>query len=133
MKKILSVLVVSATLSGCAATAKLASLVPSFWDDNQSARIIDVRQRIAQIDCSQPQLAQARAVSGDLQWFELYSQSKGTRQQDVLDIIKPMQETVEDWVKRSQTREGSPAYCSAKKQILQGQSKRAAESILGRF
>ena len=69
----------------------------------------------------------------ELEWFELYSQSKGTRQNDVLRIIAPMQETVQDWIKRSQTQEGSKAYCTSKRMILKQQSKRAAESILGRF
>lgn len=125
-----ALLLVTLALSGC---ATVQSWIPSFWDDNQSHRIIDVRQRVAHIDCQQPQMQQAIDLQRDLEWFQLYSQSKGQRQNDVLRIIQPMQETVNDWVNRSKQRQGSPAYCAAKKQILELQSRRAAETILGRY
>jgi flagellar basal body L-ring protein FlgH len=117
-------------LSGC---SSLATMVPSFWDDNQSARIIDVRSKVENIECKQVQLPQAEAILKDIQWFELYSQSKGTRQQDVIKIVTPMKETAEDWVKRSRDKEGSEAYCNLKKRTLKLQSERAAQAILGRF
>ncbi len=69
----------------------------------------------------------------DLRWFELYSESKGWRQADVLRIIKPMQETVEDWYRRSLDAQGTKGYCEIKKKILQQQSERAAQAVLGRF
>jgi hypothetical protein len=128
--KILIAVIVSLALSGC---ASVKSWIPSFWDDNQSAKIVDVRLAVDRIDCSQPQLAQAQRVRDDLRWFELYSQSKGWRQADVLRIIKPMQETVEDWYRRSLDAQGSKGYCEIKKKILQQQSERAAQAVLGRF
>ena len=117
-------------LTGCAAVVKY---IPSFWDDNQSARIIDVRLRAESIDCGQPQLPQVRALAQDLRWFELYSQSKGLRQTDVLKLIQPMQDTVKEWQDRSQRQEGTKFYCETKKKIVVEQSKRAAEATLGRF
>ena len=117
-------------LTGC---STVKSWIPSFWDDNQSSRIIDVRLAVDRIDCAQPQLAQAGRIRDDLRWFELYSQSKGWRQQDVLRLIKPMQETVDDWYKRSLDQQGSRGYCEIKKKILQQQSERAAQAVLGRF
>jgi len=60
------------------------SWVPSFWDDNQSAKIVDVRLAVDRLDCSQPQLAQISVIRDDLRWFELYSTSKGQLQKDVL-------------------------------------------------
>ncbi len=128
--KILIAVIVSITLSGC---STVKSWIPSFWDDNQSARIVDVRLAVDRIDCSQPQLAQAQRVRDDLRWFELYSQSKGWRQADVLRIIKPMQDTVEDWYRRSLDAQGTKGYCEIKKKILQQQSERAAQAVLGRF
>jgi len=92
-----------------------------------------VRLAVDRIDCGRDQLAQAQRVRDDLRWFELYSQSKGWRQADVLRIIKPMQETVEDWYKRSLDGQGSKGYCEIKKKILQSQSERAAQAVLGRF
>ena len=117
-------------LTGC---STIVSKIPSFWDDNQSARIIDVRLRAEAVNCSEPQLPQIRQIAQDLRWFELYSQSKGLRQTDVLKLIKPMQETAGDWLKRSESGQGSTAYCTIKKRILTSQAARAAEVIQGRF
>ena len=40
MKKILLIAVASVALTGC---ASITQWIPSFWDDNQSAKIIDIR------------------------------------------------------------------------------------------
>ena len=129
MKKLLVILSI-ALLSGCAG---LTGMIPSFWDDNQSRKIIDLRQSVEQIDCSLPQRPQAELVVREAEWFDMYSESKGSRQADVRRIIKPILETAHDWQKRSQEKEGSKAYCLLKKQVLQAQTKRAAEAVLGRF
>lgn len=129
MKLIVTLLAVL-SLTGCATVERW---IPSFWDDNQSAKITDVRLRVDRIDCTQDQLAQARAIRDDLRWFELYSQSKGRLQKDVLRLIEPMQGTVEDWYKRSLDNQGNKGYCEIKKKILQQQSERAAAGILGRW
>jgi hypothetical protein len=114
-------------LQGC---AQLQSWVPSFWDDNQSARIIDVRSRVESINCAESQKAQVEAVARELRWFEMYSQSKGMLQKDVLRVIEPMQSTVKEWSDRG---EGSKVYCELKKKLLTQQSERAAKVILGRW
>ncbi len=123
---IVSVLV----LSGC---STLQSWIPSFWDDNQSAKIVDVRLSVDRIDCARDQLPQAQKIRDDLRWFELYSSSKGRTQQDVIKLIAPLQETVEDWYKRSVDGQGSKGYCEIKKKILEQQTERAAKGILGRW
>ena len=125
--KTLIVAVITVMLSGC---ASVQSWVPSFWDDNQSARIIDVRQRVESINCAEPQSAQVAAVARELRWFELYSQSKGTLQKDVLRVIEPMQTSVKEWQTRG---EASKTYCEIKKKLLAQQSERAAAVILGRW
>ena len=117
-------------LAGC---STVKSWVPSFSDPNQSARIIDVRQSVQQLDCSQPHLAQALAIQRNLEWFHLYSESKGWRQADVLRVIEPMQQTVSEFVKRSQAEQGSKFYCDTKKKIMEAQAATAAQAILGRF
>jgi hypothetical protein len=88
---------------------------------------------VDQINCEQAQLPQAQQIQNDLRWFELYSESKGSRQQDVIRIIQPMQESVTDWVKRSTDGQGSKTYCEIKKKLLQSQAKSAAAAIQGRF
>jgi hypothetical protein len=130
MKRLITLLVLSLALTGC---ASITSLIPSFWDPNQSARITDVRLRVDQINCELSQLPQALQIQNDLRWFELYSESKGSRQQDVIRIIQPMQESVTDWVKRSTDGQGSKTYCEIKKKLLQSQAKSAAAAIQGRF
>jgi hypothetical protein len=126
MKK-LAIFVVLISLNAC------AGFMPSFWDDNQSKKIIDVRQTVAHLDCAQPHLPQAQKIQHQLEWFQLYSESKGYLQQDVLILIKPMQETVNDFVKRSKTSQGSVAYCELKKKLLINQSATAAKAVLGRY
>ena len=117
-------------LSGCAA---VQSWIPSFWDANQSARITDVQLSVDRLNCAADQLSQVSRIRDDLRWFELYSVSKGKVQQDVLKVIAPMQETVEDMYKRNTEGRGSTVYCELKKRIMQQQAARAAAAVQGRW
>lgn len=129
MKRIIALLAL-VTLSGC---STVQGWIPSFNDPNQSARIIDVRQAVESIDCSQPQLAQALRVQRDLQWFHLYSESSGSRHNDVLRLIAPMEEAAKEWAERSAQAQPSKIYCEVKKNILREQAKSAARAVIGRF
>jgi hypothetical protein len=133
MKKSIAIAVVAISLSGCSTMSTVKGWIPSFWDDNQSAKIVDVRMSVEKLDCTQDQLPQVSKIRDDLKWFELYSQSKGWRQADVLRVIKPMQETVDDMYKRAKEQQGSKMYCELKKKVMQSQSERAAKAVLGRF
>jgi hypothetical protein len=44
-----------------------------------------------------------------------------------------MQETVNDFYKRSVDGQGSKGYCEIKKKLMETQAKAAAEVVLGRF
>ena len=127
MKNILIASLLTFSLTGC------STILPSFWDDNQSVAIIDVRQNIEQLDCTQPHAPQVKNIKDRLEWFDLYSESKGMMQNDVRALIAPMKETVDDFYKRSVEKEGSKAYCEAKKKVMRTQASKAAEGILGRF
>ena len=131
MKKLFAILSFT-LLSGCAG---LTGLIPSFWDDNQSHRIINVRLDIERVDCKSTQLPQVAKIRDDLAWFKLYSESKGGRQADVIALTNPMTATVEDWYKRvsQEGHKDNPIYCDLKKRVLTEQSQRAAKAILGRF
>jgi hypothetical protein len=129
MKRILLITAVI-MLSGC---ASVQNWIPSFWDDNQSAKITDVRLTVDRIDCSKDQLPQAVQLRDQLRWFELYSVSKGALQRDVIRLVKPIQDTTEDWYKRSLDAQGSVGYCNIKKKILEQQTARAAKGIMGRW
>ena len=126
--RIITLLLVMA-LTGC---ASITSVVPSFWDDNQSSRIIDVRLAVERVDCVNA-LPGVTRVRDDIEWFKLYSHSKGKLQQDVLAVIQPMQETAEDWYKRTQGGTASKTYCELKKSVMQQQAARAASAVLGRW
>lgn len=128
--KVFIAAILSLTLTGCAG---VQGMIPSFWDNNQSAKAVDIRFVIETLDCSKPHLPQAEKIEMEILWFQLYSESKGWRQQDVLKLVKPLQDTVTDFVKRSKAGEGTENYCNIKKKIMQTQSKRAAEAVLGRF
>jgi len=128
MRKLTVILVV--LLTGC---ANIQSWVPSFWDDNQSARIVDVRLAVDRLDCSQSQLAQIAVIRDDLRWFELYSHSKGLLQKDVLRLIAPMQATVQDMYTRNTGGTASKTYCELKKQVMTQQAERIASAVLGRW
>ena len=125
--KILAGLILVFALSGC---ATVQSWVPSFWDSNQSAKIVDIAVAAEGIDCDQDQRPQALHLQRELAWFVKYSETKGARQQDVLLLIRPIEETVADWAQRTAS---SPAYCRIKKQLLIQQTTRAAEAVQGRF
>ena len=130
MRKILIALTFL-SLSGC---SSLMGYVPSFWDDNQSSKIIDVRLAVERIDCTSDHVQQqVGAVRDNLLWFELYSESKGRRQADVIALVHPMRETVEDMYKRYQNGGASKAYCEIKLRIMRTQGQRASEAVLGRF
>jgi len=125
--KTLAAILTALTLTGC---ATVQSWIPSFWDDNQSNYIIDVRINTEQINCDQPQLPQVQALGQSLRRFELYSQAKGTLQKDVLRVIEPMQTSVKEWQDR---KEVSKTYCEIKKKLLTQQGERASRVILGRW
>lgn len=128
MKRIAVVAVVM-MLSGCAVVDK----IPSFWDDNQSRAVIDLRLSIEKVDCTQPQATQVRELLDRVRWFQLYSESKG-RQKDVLRVFEPMHKTVAEWNQRVESgADGSKAYCEIKKRVLTQQGRMAAEAVLGRY
>jgi hypothetical protein len=131
MKNTVIALVMALSLGGCAA---IQNVIPSFWDDNQSAKVVDIRLNIENLDCAAAITPQVTAIERELQWFKLYSQSKGTRQQDVIKILAPLQETVRDLGQRAQNGQTvNPTYCQIKKRIMVEQAARAATAILGRF
>ena len=121
------------SLTGCVSVDSMYKFIPSFWDDNQSAAITNVRTSIAYIDCNKPQLEQAQNIERDANWFILYSESKGITQGDVIAVVKPIRETASEWVERAKTKEPSRAYCKIKKDILDSQAEAAAKAVLGRY
>ena len=124
----LAVVALTLALAGC---GSLPFEIPSFWDDNQAARIIDVRKSVDDLDCAAAHAPQVKTIQHHLKWFELYSQSKRTP--DVARLIQPMQATVDDFYRRSVENPGSAAYCELKKRVMITQGETVARAVLGRF
>lgn len=116
------------TMTGC---STIKDKIPSFWDDNQSRAVIDIRQAVLDLDCKQAHAPQVAVIKKHMDWLILYSQVKDTR--DVLRLVKPMNETVNDFYDRSMTKQGSEAYCNMKKKIMDTQSGTVSKAVLGRF
>lgn len=116
-------------LSGCSMI-----YIPSFWDPNQAESIIDIQVAVDNIDCNNLEKNQVTAISDEIEWFQAYSKSSGWRHQDVLDLIQPLDETVEAFENRFEKEDSiNPVYCNLKKRNMKQQSGRAAEAILRRF
>jgi hypothetical protein len=116
------------TLTGC---STIKDKIPSFWDDNQSRAVIDIRQSVLDLDCKQPHAPQVAVIKKHMDWLIIYSQVKDTR--DVLRLVKPMNETVNDFYDRSMVKQGSETYCNMKKKVLDAQSSTVAKAVIGRF
>lgn len=130
--KYVTAIILSFTIAGC---AQIKEWVPSFWDDNQAAAIINVRQLIHNIDCDEPQDYQSKEIKDKIQWFQLYSESKGSLQNDMLRLVDPIKKTADDWNKRASDEDKPPsvAYCKTKKKLLIIQIDKAAHAVLGRW
>jgi len=122
MKKLLLIALVA--LSGC-------SMIPSRWDDNQSKAIIDIRLSASTFDCTGDQKAQLTAFANQVQWFELYAESKGT--QDMVKLNATLSETVKEYQDRLKQGPVSPIYCDLKKKVIQQQADIISRSVMGRF
>lgn len=129
MRKLLLALAL-VSLTGC---STIKDMIPSFSDNEQSRSIVTVRLLSERLNCDQPLVAQITPIRDELRWFELYSRGKGWRQNDVLKLVHPMQDTVEDFYKRAQDGQATKGYCEIKRKIMITQSSRAAEAVLGRF
>jgi hypothetical protein len=132
MKRLLVIGLV-ALLQGCATFSfqDIKDQIPSFWDDNQSRSVIDIRQSVEKLNCKELHAPQVKVIKDNIQWFILYSDSKGTK--DVLTLVKPMESTVDDFYKRSLEKQGTEIYCDIKKKILITQSSTVAKTVIGRF
>lgn len=115
-------------LTGC---STIKDYIPSFWDSNQANKIIDIRQTVHALDCKAEHAPQAARIYKEIEWFELYSQSRDHR--DMLRLIKPLKETAQEFHERTKKQQASEMYCNLKKQNLETQSKRAADAIMRRF
>ena len=130
MKK-LTALLVLISLTGCAQVGKLTDMIPSRWDPNQSKIVTDLRQSTQNFDCSQDVSSQLKNIYAEVQWFELYSESKNTK--DVLHLVETLKDTTTEFNDRLKQGPVSPLYCGLKKKILIQEADTIAHTVQGRW
>jgi len=109
-------------------------VVPSFWDANQAESVVNIQVAVKQLDCDNVTDEQIDDITNEITWFQTYSESSGWRHQDMIELIKPLDETVDAFAERYQS-EGTinSVYCGLKKKNMMLQSQRVSEAVLGRF
>ena len=127
MKQLATLLVVLA-LTGC---ANIMEKIPSRWDVNQAKVITDLQQQTRNFDCKGDQATQINSIAKNVEWFDIYSQTKPTR--DIAKLTKTVNETVKEYQERLAKGPVSPLYCDLKKKIIQQQVDIIAGSVQGRF
>jgi PBP1b-binding outer membrane lipoprotein LpoB len=115
-------------LTGC---ASIMEMIPSGWDVNQARVITDIQQQARHIDCKTDLAPQVNKLAQDVEWFDIYSQTKPTR--DINKLTGTIKDTVKELQERVAKGPVSPLYCDLKKKIIQQQADILAKSVQGRF
>jgi PBP1b-binding outer membrane lipoprotein LpoB len=127
MKRLLIVCALVA-LSGC---ASIMEYIPSSWDVNQAKVITDIQQQVRHFDCKADLAPQVNQLARNVEWFDIYSQTKPTR--DINKLTGTIKDTVKELQERVAKGPVSPLYCDLKKKIIQQQADILAKSVQGRF
>lgn len=134
MKRILIIASI-ALLTGCASIQStvqpLVDMIPSFWDDNQAKAAIDIKHKIDKLDCTGNYASQVGGINDSISWFISYSEAKKTK--DVIKLVTPLKETVEDFARKAEKNDVSATYCNLKKKVMITQSTRFSQAVLRRF
>ena len=127
MKRLIAV-AIFLSLTGC---ASIMEYIPSSWDVNQAKVITDIQQQARHIDCKAELAPQVNKLAKDIEWFDIYSQTKPTR--DIAKLTGTITDTVKELQDRVANGPVSPMYCDLKKKIIQQQADILAKSVQGRF
>jgi uncharacterized protein YceK len=127
MKRLLIILTV-VTLAGC---STIGEYIPSRWDVNQAKVTTDLRQSTKNFNCAGDVKAQLKTIHDQIEWFDLYAESKGTK--DVAKLTATMTKTVKEFQERADKGPVSPLYCKIKQGIMSDQAGIIAHAVQGRF
>jgi predicted small lipoprotein YifL len=126
MKKLIAVLAL-VTLAGCSSLGPW----PSKWDVNQAKVTTDLRQTTHNFDCKGNLTEQLTILNLQIQWFDLYAESKSTK--DVAHLTDTMKGTAKEFAERANKGPVSPLYCDLKKKLMIQQADIIAKTVQGRF
>jgi PBP1b-binding outer membrane lipoprotein LpoB len=126
MKKL--ILLVAIVLTGC---ASIMEYIPSGWDANQAKVITDIQLEVRHFDCEADLKPQVDQLARDVEWFNIYANTKPTR--DIAELTGTITDTVKELQDRVNKGPVSPLYCDLKKKIIQQQADILAKSVQGRF
>jgi PBP1b-binding outer membrane lipoprotein LpoB len=127
MKKLLVVLAFL-SLTGC---STIMEYIPSSWDVNQAKVITDIQQQSRNFDCKADLAPQVKRLAQDVEWFDIYSKTKPTR--DIAKLTGTITTTVKEFQERVAKGPVSPLYCDLKMKVIRQQSDILAKSVQGRF
>jgi hypothetical protein len=125
LRKILLSSAFVVALTGCSITDE----IPSFWDDNESAKAVDLFMSVNRINCKSPMVKpQIAQVTNQSQWLHHYARLKGSS--DVVELINKFEKTLQGIASKEVI---NVKYCGVKRDTLLAQSERIAQGILGRY
>ena len=127
IKKLLVILAL-VMLTGC---ASIVDMIPSRWDANQARVITDIQVQVTHFDCKGDQTQQLKSLALNVEWFEVYANTKPTK--DIAKLTKVMSDTVKEYKERLAKGPVSPLYCDLKVKIIKQQTDILAGSVQGRF
>ena len=127
MKKIVAVIALL-SMTGC---ASILEKIPSRWDVNQAKVVTDIQQDARRFDCKGNLPAQLSKLEIEIEWFDIYAQTKPTR--DVAKLSGTLSKTVKEMQDRVKEGPVSPLYCDLKQKIIKQQADILAGSVQGRF
>lgn len=127
--KTLITLLLAVSLTGCAA---ISNLLPSKWDPNEVAAVTDLRFDIRKVNCESPEAAlpTLQKLVDKKDWLWMYSESR--KNKDVLTLIRPFNETLDDLHTRAKNGKMSKAFCNGKLVILTTQSDAISRALQSR-
>ncbi len=128
MKKLIALLFV-VSLTGC---STILNLLPSKWDPNEVAAVTDLRFDVRKVNCDTPEsaLPTLQKLVDKKDWTWMYSESR--KNTDVLQLIRPFNETLDDLYTRAKSGKMSKAFCNGKVVILTTQADAIGRALQSR-
>jgi uncharacterized protein YceK len=128
MKSLIALLFV-VTLTGC---STILNMIPSKWDPNEVAAVTDLRFDVRKVNCDTPEsaLPTLQKLVDKKDWTWMYSESR--KNKDVLTLIRPFNETLDDLYTRAKSGKMSKAFCNGKVVILTTQADAIGRALQSR-